>query len=195
MNCIPFYFASFVLLMQALIGPAPFAAQSDTIDTGRINSRLISSHHSVTAGADFDMALDFELDPDWHSYWKNPGDSGAPIHVEWNMPEWLSTGEIIWPLPKRIVTGPLMTYGLEDAVVLSMPYLSSCFFSRLAVTDAKTVVIPKVPTSCAIPQVPLTRSRHYAPGALKKAGIEYEKTFTHPASHTGYYPGASQMSP
>jgi len=29
---------------------------------------------------------------------------------------------------------------------------------------------------------------------LKRAGLNYEKIFVHPASHAGYYPGASQMS-
>ena len=30
--------------------------------------------------------------------------------------------------------------------------------------------------------------------ALKRAGLAYEKVYVHPASHAGYYPGATQMS-
>jgi thiol:disulfide interchange protein DsbD len=54
----------------------------------------------------------------WHTYWKNPGDSGLPTRIEWQLPEGWKAGEIQWPYPKPLPVGPLMNYGYEDEVLL-----------------------------------------------------------------------------
>ena len=54
----------------------------------------------------------------WHTYWKNPGDSGLPTRIQWVLPEGWKAGEIQWPYPKPLPIGPLMNYGYEDEVLL-----------------------------------------------------------------------------
>src|SRR5687767_2828025 len=54
----------------------------------------------------------------WHTYWKNPGDSGLPTKIQWELPAGWKAGEIQWPYPKPLPVGPLMNYGYEDEVLL-----------------------------------------------------------------------------
>ena len=60
------------------------------------------------------------MDKGWHTYWKNPGDSGGPIVIDWDLPKGFSVSDIRWPLPEKIEYPPLMTYGYEDFVIYPM---------------------------------------------------------------------------
>jgi thiol:disulfide interchange protein DsbD len=82
------------------------------------NVELISEVDHAQPGADFTVGLHFKLEPGWHIYWKNPGDSGLPPHVQWTLPQSWSAGEIEWPAPKRLPVGPLLDYGYENDVLL-----------------------------------------------------------------------------
>lgn len=79
-----------------------------------------SPHARVTLLADravasptgtLELGLLFELDPDWHIYWKNPGDSGQAPKVTWTLPAGFTVGALDWPVPQRIASGPLLNYG------------------------------------------------------------------------------------
>lgn len=62
--------------------------------------------------------LHFVLQPGWHIYWRNPGDSGGPPTVQWRLPAGVSAGPLLWPAPDRIPVGPLVNYGYHDEVTL-----------------------------------------------------------------------------
>jgi len=61
--------------------------------------------------------LYFKLEPGWHIYWKNAGDSGEPPHIKWTPPEGISASALQFPPPKRLPLGPLMDFGYENEVV------------------------------------------------------------------------------
>jgi thiol:disulfide interchange protein DsbD len=82
------------------------------------NVDLISEVDHAQPGADFTVGLHFKLEPGWHIYWKNPGDSGLPPRIQWTLPQRWSAGEIEWPAPKRLPVGPLLDYGYENDVLL-----------------------------------------------------------------------------
>ena len=64
-------------------------------------------------------AVRFRLDPGWHVYWRNPGDSGGPPRVEWpQLPAGWSAGQIQWPTPQRISVDRLVNYGYTGEVLL-----------------------------------------------------------------------------
>ena len=67
--------------------------------------------------------LAFTLTPreGWHTYWRNPGDSGATNILEWRLPAGFSAGEIAWPAPELIAVGPLMNYGYKGPATLLIP--------------------------------------------------------------------------
>ena len=57
----------------------------------------------------------------WHTYWKNPGDTGLPTHLNWKLPPGFSVGEVIWPLPEKIQVGELTNLGFENDTLLLAP--------------------------------------------------------------------------
>lgn len=68
-----------------------------------------------------ELGLRFRLDPGWHVYWRNPGDSGGPPTVRWvQLPAGWTAGELSWPVPERIPLGPLVNYGYTGDVVLPL---------------------------------------------------------------------------
>ena len=82
---------------------------------------LVSEEPTLIAGQESWVGLHFQLDPKWHIYWVNPGDSGLAPKIEWKLPPGYSAGPISWPIPQRITLGPLVNYGYEDEVLLMMP--------------------------------------------------------------------------
>jgi thiol:disulfide interchange protein DsbD len=108
------YFLSVILIWMGLATGA-FAAESEVVDTGRVNARLVSSQDLLMPGQSLHVALLTELDPGWHTYWKNPGDSGEPVAITWTLPDGASHGEIYWPIPYPVATGPIINYGFEGA--------------------------------------------------------------------------------
>src|SRR5689334_17387874 len=79
---------------------------------------LISEARSMQPGSPFTVGLHFKLEPGWHIYWKNPGDSGQPPRIQWDLPGGITAGSIEWPTPKKLPVGPLLDYGYEDDVLL-----------------------------------------------------------------------------
>ena len=75
--------------------------------------RLVPERTKVTAGDSIYIALEQTLDAGWHSYWTNPGDSGEPMRIEWALPGGFEAGTLKWPVPHKIMVGPLASYGYE----------------------------------------------------------------------------------
>ena len=107
------FFLSLCLFFSALV--PSYAAQSESVDTGKVVASLVSSNDSAAPGETIELALRTILDPGWHTYWRNPGDSGEPVQLDWQLPEGWETGEITWPLPMTLPTGPIINYGFEGA--------------------------------------------------------------------------------
>lgn len=103
----------FIMGLSLGFGGAAQATQSEAVDTGKVTAQLVSSHARARAGETIWTALRTELDDGWHTYWRNPGDSGEEVQMRWTLPEGASAGEIVWPLPDAIPTGPLINYGFE----------------------------------------------------------------------------------
>lgn len=85
---------------------------------------LIAEQNTAPAGKPLWVGVLFRLDPGWHIYWKNPGDSGQPPQVEWQLPQGFTAGSILWPVPIRMVTGSIVDYGYEGQVLLMVPISS-----------------------------------------------------------------------
>jgi DsbC/DsbD-like thiol-disulfide interchange protein len=69
----------------------------------------------------FSVGLLFHLDPGWHIYWRNAGDSGEPPAVQWILPQGFRAGALAWPLPMRLGHGSIVDYGYENQVLLVAP--------------------------------------------------------------------------
>lgn len=75
----------------------------------------------VAAGKTVWLGLQLKHQPDWHTYWKNSGDSGQPTTLIWKLPNGVTAGEIVWPLPRKIPIGNLANYGYDGTVLLPVP--------------------------------------------------------------------------
>jgi len=128
------------------------AAESELVDTGRVNAQLISTHDDVAPGQEFYVALRKVIDPKWHTYWVNPGDSGEPVQINWDLPSELTPGEIIWPLPEAIPTGPLTNYGFENEVYFPVPFKVSSSAKPGDVLEIKANIFYLVCYDVCIPE-------------------------------------------
>lgn len=96
-------------------------AASSVVETPHAEIRLQASKSTIAPGETIWVRLAFDLIPHWHVYWRNPGDSGEPPRISWQLPAGWQAGEIHWPVPERIRVGPLVNYGYEDHVDFLVP--------------------------------------------------------------------------
>ena len=78
---------------------------------------VISSELAVAPGEDINAGIYFKLDPGWHVYWVNAGDSGEPPSIKWTLPAGITADALRFPAPKRLPLGPLMDFGYEGEVL------------------------------------------------------------------------------
>ncbi len=84
----------------------------------KVDASLVSEVSGLPVGGEVWVGLRQKIPPGWHTYWRNPGDSGEPTHIEWQLPDGFSAGEIQWPAPHRLPYGPLVNFGYKDEVLL-----------------------------------------------------------------------------
>jgi DsbC/DsbD-like thiol-disulfide interchange protein len=82
---------------------------------------LIAEKQWIATGQKVYLGLRFQLEKGWHIYWVNPGDSGEPPRVKWQLPTGLTAGEMEWPAPRRLGTSTIVDFGYEGAVMLIVP--------------------------------------------------------------------------
>jgi DsbC/DsbD-like thiol-disulfide interchange protein len=89
------------------------AAQSspDRARTEQVAVRLLSDSATVAPGQTVYLGLEQKIIPHWHTYWKNPGDSGSSTTIDWKLPAGVTASDIIWPAPRRFDIGPLIGTG------------------------------------------------------------------------------------
>ncbi|HSD00509.1 MAG TPA: protein-disulfide reductase DsbD domain-containing protein, partial [Casimicrobiaceae bacterium] len=87
------------------------------VRTPHVEAELVSESAAVVAGHRTTIALRLKIEDGWHTYWRNPGDSGLPTTIEWKLPPGFSAGAIQWPAPQALQVGPLVNYGYEGTVL------------------------------------------------------------------------------
>jgi thiol:disulfide interchange protein DsbD len=108
-----------LLLLLTLASTWGIAAPASVITTPQVRAELVAhAPDGVVAGKPLTLGLKIEHQPHWHTYWKNPGDSGLPTTLQWTLPAGVSAGDIQWPTPGRLPIGPLMNYGYEGTLLL-----------------------------------------------------------------------------
>ena len=107
------------LLALTTLAALPAWAAGAVVTTPQVKAELVAhAPEGVAAGKPLWLGLKIEHKPHWHTYWKNPGDSGLPTRLEWQLPAGVSAGEIEWPTPSKLPLGPLMNYGYEGTLLL-----------------------------------------------------------------------------
>src|SRR5262249_6280050 len=83
-----------------------------------VEAELVSAKTALVPGEPLTVALRLKMEPEWHTYWQNPGDSGLPTRLEWKLPEGVTAGPIEWPAPLALSAGPLINYGYDGEILL-----------------------------------------------------------------------------
>jgi thiol:disulfide interchange protein DsbD len=112
-------YCSIAVLAVMLLGEAvPTSAQTADDPSPHSEATLVTATAPIAPGEPFTVGLRIRMEDGWHSYWKNPGDSGEPTSIDWQLPDGFSAESIRWPYPERIPFGPMTSYGYSDEVVL-----------------------------------------------------------------------------
>lgn len=110
-------------------GSGQSGTPSAVVQTEQVRAELFAhAPDGVAPGKPVWLGLQIRHQPHWHTYWKNPGDSGLPTVLQWTLPAGVTAGEIAWPTPQRIVVGSLANYGFGDTVLLPTPLTFSPSF-------------------------------------------------------------------
>jgi thiol:disulfide interchange protein/DsbC/DsbD-like thiol-disulfide interchange protein len=97
------------------------AAVSNRVKTPHVEAQLVSATTTVAPGATVYVALHQTIIPGWHTYWRNPGDAGQAASLAWTLPPGWTAGDIVWPTPRRELSGPIMSYVYTGDVDLPVP--------------------------------------------------------------------------
>jgi thiol:disulfide interchange protein DsbD len=79
---------------------------------------LVLEDAAVPPNGQTRIGIHFKMDPDWHIYWQNPGDSGEPPKITWKLPQGVQLGPLEWPAPTRMNNPAGTDYGYQSDVVL-----------------------------------------------------------------------------
>jgi thiol:disulfide interchange protein/DsbC/DsbD-like thiol-disulfide interchange protein len=116
-------FAIFLIAVSAITTQAEAQnSKSSVVSTDQVRAELMAhAPQGVEPGKTVWVGLQLAHKPQWHTYWKNSGDSGLPTVLQWTLPAGVTAGDIAWPLPHKIPLGTLANYGYEGTVLLPVP--------------------------------------------------------------------------
>ena len=97
--------------------------EAEPVNTGHANVSLVKFNYPESENKNNLIGIKMDMQKNWHTYWKNPGDSGGPIKIQWDTDENIKIDEIKWPRPEQIPYEPLMTYGYKDFVIFPFEYI------------------------------------------------------------------------
>ncbi len=100
-------------------GPWQPSAGITAAETAVVRQRLVASHATATPGQTLQLAWEFALEPGWHIYWQNAGDSGLPPELRNSAKQVLP---LTYPVPEIISMPPVTNYGYHHAVTFTAPW-------------------------------------------------------------------------
>jgi thiol:disulfide interchange protein len=121
--------AACALFNSATAQNISLSAAKSEVTTPQVKAELVAYvPDGVEPGKKVMVGLQITHKPEWHTYWKNSGDSGQPTDLQWTLPAGVTAGEVQWPTPKKIRIGSLANYGYEGTVLLPVPLEVSSLF-------------------------------------------------------------------
>lgn len=116
------FLAGFLLFLAAF---TPVFAQAQGMSHANeaqpdkyVSVQLLTEKTDIQPGETIWVGIHQDIYPHWHTYWKNPGDSGAEAYISWDLPKGFTISDIYWPVPEKQPYEPLLNYGYSDEVVL-----------------------------------------------------------------------------
>lgn len=105
-----------ITLFLAFFASSPNVIAQD-VGSDNVKVSLISQYETASAGDSFHIALVQKIAPDWHTYWRNPGDVGDKTRIKWTVPAGVKVTDIKWPNPSALPYEGFINYGYSKEVV------------------------------------------------------------------------------
>jgi len=101
----------------------PSAAGQDSMPgDGHVAVRVLLDHDALSPGSEATVGVLLNIAPEWHVYWRNSGDTGMPVRVEFEAAPGVTIGPVLWPAPKRYQSSPeAVDYIFEKQLLLMAP--------------------------------------------------------------------------
>ncbi|MFP2907288.1 protein-disulfide reductase DsbD family protein [Pyxidicoccus sp. 3LFB2] len=149
----------------------PSAVGTGAPDEGdpRVEATLLVDATQVKPGDAFRVGVRFRMDPGWHIYWKNPGDSGLETEVTWDTPG-STVGALQWPYPHTFRTpdGFITTHGYDGEVLLfAQAQAAQDVTGQLQLSAAVEALVCEV--HCIPAELMLTRTVPLGPETVRDA--------------------------
>lgn len=107
--------------MLILLGAGWFCLAGLSASAAHTQARLVLAAETAKPGDTVLAGIKLQMDPRWHTYWRNPGASGMATKIEWQLPAGVTPGAIQWPVPEKLPDDEFTTYIYKDEVVLLVP--------------------------------------------------------------------------
>jgi thiol:disulfide interchange protein/DsbC/DsbD-like thiol-disulfide interchange protein len=175
---------------QGLLSGASSPAR---VQTEQVRAELLAhAPQGAAPGQTVWVGLQLTHQPDWHTYWKNPGDSGLPTELLWTLPEGVRAGAIAWPTPRKFPLGTLANYGFDGTVLLPVPLTVEPSFKG-SVIDVELFASWLACRQECIPEEGRFTLRLPVNGSTALHGAAFEAAFA--AGPQALPPGDSQLRP
>jgi len=112
----PFWLPALFLLFALT---CPMLARAQGTETQHVKITMMPERNTIVANDTLWILINEEIEPGWHTYWTNPGDSGAAPRIKWTLPEGFTAGDIEWPAPHKITLEGLVSYGYEGNAAIA----------------------------------------------------------------------------
>ncbi len=166
--------SALALLMSSAAVQAQLPA-SAVVTTPQVRAELVAhAPQGVQVGQAFWLGLQLQHQPGWHTYWRNPGDSGLATQLSWQLPAGLQAGETLWPIPRMIPVVDMVNHGFEDTVLLAVPVQISKSF-KPGTTDIKLQADWLVCKQECIPQTGQFVLKLPAAASIANHGLAFEQ--------------------
>ncbi|MBN9502368.1 MAG: hypothetical protein BGO01_13015 [Armatimonadetes bacterium 55-13] len=101
--------------MNYLIAALMVAGTMQGKDTSpHSEAQLVAVSSRVQPGGEILAAVRIKMEPGWHCYWRNPGDSGMATAIDWKLPAGWKASPLMWPVPHVLDADGFTVYGFED---------------------------------------------------------------------------------
>ncbi len=144
---------------------------------GTSQAHLLLDAVATRPGSTIEAAVELVPPTGWHTYWRNPGETGQATKVDWNLPDGITAGELGWPTPERLTEADITTYVYEGKVLLpvtlriadSVPPGTLTLQAKVSWLECKTECLPGRATVKATLQVGSENKASDSAALIRKA--------------------------
>ena len=183
----------------SLSGSSPYAAIAAEPEV-HVKAVLLPESKSIKPGKEFLLGVSFEIEPQWHIYYKDAGEAGMPTSIEWKLPPGFKHGDLLWQTPHKFVDAGITTYGFKDKTIIATKVTPPADLkigapikieANLKWLSCKEICLPGKATVTL--DVPVSADEPDKANAAAFAGIGFDKPVTSLPDEAGH--GSEPVTP